>query len=347
MVRHRWLPALALLVTALLVACGGSGASTEIREAAEDFYRALAVDPPRAYTHLSQECQSEFSFLEFASGTIFISSFFGESEPSIENLRVLRSDGDEVEVQFDIVVYVDDDTVPLVRGEDTAPPRFVKENGRWRFASCEDFGLGLVITDEVLIEPVIDEEPARSGRSEAVAAEADADPQLAGTYVDLAAIYGGYYGNPDGPHTAAHTSSKVDYESRGNSNPPAGGPHWGNGACGSSPADSPPFCGPVAWGIYRSEWDAESLVHSMEHGGVVVWYNTTDRDTVDDLAKAVSNRLAAGDLIVMAPYLLMEDEHIAITSWSRIDKFPVSDYSSERVDAFLDDHVRRFNPEGS
>ena len=343
--RHRWLVGLVALVASLHVACGGAGASTAIRESAEDFYRALAVDPPRAYTYLSEECQSEFSFLEFASGTIFISSFFGESEPSIENLRVLRSDGDEVEVQFDIVVHVDDETVPLVLGKDTIPSHFVKEDGRWRFASCEDFGLGLVNTDEVLIEPVIDDEPAESSRSRAVAAEADEDPALAGMYVDLPAIYGGYYGNSDGPHTAAHTRSVVDYESEGNSNPPAGGPHWGNGACGASPADSPPFCGPVAWGIYRSEWAAESLLHSMEHGGVIVWFNTIDRDIVEDLESILSSRLAAGDLIVLAPYLLMEDEHIAITSWSRIDKFPVGDYSSERVNAFLDDHVRRFNPE--
>ncbi|MCH7697787.1 MAG: DUF3105 domain-containing protein [Chloroflexi bacterium] len=343
--RHRWLVGLVALVATLLVACGGSGASTAIRETTEDFFRALAVDPPRAYTHLSQECQREFSFLEFASGTIFISSLLGESEPSIENLRVLRSDGDEVEAQFDIVVYVDGQTVSIVRAEDSSPSRFVKEDGRWRFASCKDFGLNLIVTEDSRIEPVADEEPVQSSRSEAVAAEADDDPALAGTYVDLPAIYGGYYGNPDGPHTAAHTRSVVDYESQGNSNPPAGGPHWGNGACGSSPADSPPFCGPVAWGVYRSEWDAESLVHSMEHGGVIVWFNTIDRDIVEDLESIVSSRLAAGDLIVLAPYLLMEDEHIAITSWSRIDKFPVGDYSSERVNAFLDDHVRRFNPE--
>lgn len=344
--RHHWLVALIALVGTLLVACGGSGAGPEIREAAEDFFRALAVDPPRAYTHLSQECQDEFSFLEFASGTIFISSFFGESEPSVENLRVLRSDGDDAEVQFDIVVHVDDETVLLVRGEDTSPPHFVKENGRWRFASCEDFGLGLVITDEVLTEPVIDEEPPQSSRARAVAAEADDDLALAGMYVDLPAIYGGYYGNPDGPHTAAHIRSKVDYASAGNSNPPAGGPHWGNAACDASPADSPPFCGPVTWGMYRSEWDAESLVHSMEHGGVVVWFNTIERDIVEDLENIISGRLAAGELIVLAPYLLMEDDHIAFTSWSRIDMFPVDDYSSERVRVFLDDHVRRFNPEG-
>ncbi len=37
---------------------------------------------------------------------------------------------------------------------------------------------------------------------------------------------------------------------------------------------------------------------------------------------------------------------IALTSWSRIDKFPVAEYSEERVRDFMETHVRRFNPEG-
>jgi hypothetical protein len=41
----------------------------------------------------------------------------------------------------------------------------------------------------------------------------------------------------------------------------------------------------------------------------------------------------------------MEEEHIALTSWVRIDKFPVAEYSAERVTEFIDAHMRRFNPE--
>jgi len=106
------------------------------------------------------------------------------------------------------------------------------------------------------------------------------------------------------------------------------------------------MCGPVPWGIYRTEWEAESLVHNMEHGGVLVWYNTTNVEVVDELEALVTDQINAVGLIVMAPYLDMEDETIALTSWSRIDKFPVEDYSPERVLTFLNAHVRRFNPEG-
>ena len=48
----------------------------------------------------------------------------------------------------------------------------------------------------------------------------------------------------------------------------------------------------------------------------------------------------------MAPYSDMEPDTIAITSWSRIDKFGVEDYSLDRVEGFIDAHYKRFNPEG-
>jgi hypothetical protein len=42
----------------------------------------------------------------------------------------------------------------------------------------------------------------------------------------------------------------------------------------------------------------------------------------------------------------MEPETVAITSWTRIDKFPVSELTRERLQEFVDDHNKRFNPEG-
>ena len=42
----------------------------------------------------------------------------------------------------------------------------------------------------------------------------------------------------------------------------------------------------------------------------------------------------------------MESDTIAITSWSRIDKFPVSELTKDRLQDFIDDNHKRFNPEG-
>ena len=203
----------------------------------------------------------------------------------------------------------------------------------WLIGGALAIGAGVAVVFVIL-------QGGGSGGGSGAAAESDDDPALPGLYVDLPAIYleGPY------PETAGHVSVDVDYELVGNSNPPVGGPHWG-APCGDSPAESPPFCGPAPWGIFQDEWDPETLVHNMEHAGVVLWYNTSDEDLVDELDAIIRARLD-DNLLVMAPYSAMEDETIAITSWSRIDKFPVDEYDAGRVERFIDVHARRFNPEG-
>jgi Protein of unknown function (DUF3105) len=189
--------------------------------------------------------------------------------------------------------------------------------------------------------------------AEAAAAESDANPDLPGEIIDLQRIYGGVYGAPSGPTTAPHVQEDMDYEahcSSGeptvcNTNPPAGGPHW-NGACGTDdPTEAPSFCGPAPWGIYRDPWEAETLVHNMEHSGVIIWYDVADPELIAELESFVNERITEDSRLILAPYPDMEDETIAITSWSRIDKFPVSGYSEERIDRFIDAHLCRFDPE--
>jgi hypothetical protein len=174
---------------------------------------------------------------------------------------------------------------------------------------------------------------------EDLAAEGDSSTALPGQYIDLPHIYGGAY-----PETAGHVRRQVDYEADGNSNPPVGGPHW-SGGCGEDPSEAPPFCGPAPWGIYREPWEPETLVHNMEHGGVVVWYNSADVAVRDQLEAIVLDKQEDAELVVLAPYPDMEAETIALTSWTRIDTFPASELTAERVNTFVDAHVRRFNPE--
>ncbi len=202
-------------------------------------------------------------------------------------------------------------------------------------------------------EPTDENTPAATATVDSLgaarAAEADDDSSLPGEWIDLATIYGGAY-NDD----AGHVVVDVDYADNCaatetgtevcNTDPPAGGPHWSR-ACADTPADSPAFCGPAQWGIYHQAWEPETLVHNMEHGGVVLWYNTADQAVIAEVEGLFVERLNDGNLLVMAPYPEMEADTIALTSWSRIDKFAASEYSRERVEAFIDAHERRFNPE--
>ena len=189
-------------------------------------------------------------------------------------------------------------------------------------------------------------QPAGDPNSKWVKVEADPAPDLPGEFVNLQEIYDGTYGAHGENTTAAHVTRDVDYTADGNTNPPAGGPHWGRSACSRDGADSsPPFCGPAPWGIYREPWEPESVVHNMEHAGIVLWYNFTDTALRDELEDIIKNQFG-NELIVMMPYPDMEEETIAITSWARIDKFPVSEYSKDRIEDYIDAHAGRFNPEG-
>jgi hypothetical protein len=116
-----------------------------------------------------------------------------------------------------------------------------------------------------------------------------------------------------------------------NSNPPTSGPHGQN---------------PAPFRVLTSPAPKEALVHNMEHGGVVVWYNTTNQKMIKQLTDVVSAELGRQRLVVMSPYTEMEPETIALTSWTRLDKFAVKDFADERVQRFIARNSRRFNPEG-
>ena len=199
-------------------------------------------------------------------------------------------------------------------------------------------------------DPTVTPTPGRFATAAAI--ELDPAPDLPGEYVNLPEIYQDERGlatyGSDGsvPNTAPHVTRDVDYAADGNSNPPAGGPHWSSGSCGARPGNAPPFCGPAPWGIFREPWVPATLVHNMEHGGVIFWYDTQNSALITELEDLVRSKAEDGDLLVMAPYPEMEDETIALTSWARIDKFPVGEYTKERVEDFLDAHAFRFNPEG-
>jgi len=116
-----------------------------------------------------------------------------------------------------------------------------------------------------------------------------------------------------------------------NSNPPTSGNH--------NPQ-------PAAFKIYDNPVPKENLVHSMEHGAVVVWYNTSNQDVLNQLKSVVQAELDRRKFVVMSQYDEMEPDTIALTAWTRLDKFPVGDFNKDRVKTFIEKLDRHFNPEG-
>ena len=171
------------------------------------------------------------------------------------------------------------------------------------------------------------------------------EPDKAGEYVNLPEAYederglASYAGNGV-PNTAPHVSRDVDYTDQGL--PPVGGPHWA-GRCSDDPEEAG-RCGPSQWGIFREPWEASTLIHNMEHGGTIIWYNTTDQEVIDDLEDFVNDN--KNKLLVLTPYPEMEEEQVAITIWSRRGLIPASEYTRDFIDDFMDDWYCKFDPEG-
>ena len=109
---------------------------------------------------------------------------------------------------------------------------------------------------------------------------------------------------------------------------------------------------PAAFKIYDNPVPKENLVHSMEHGGVIVWYNTENQDVINQVKAVVSSELKRQKEVVMSKYTDMEPDTIAMTAWTRLEKIPVSEFTSnpskakDDVKTFIEKLSKHFNPEG-
>ena len=101
-----------------------------------------------------------------------------------------------------------------------------------------------------------------------------------------------------------------------NSTPPTSGPHLGNLA---------------SWGVHSQPIPNEQQIHNLEDGGVVIQYNCPDgcEDLVAQLSAIVKKY---EEQVVLAPYPGM-DSRIALTAWTRIDKF--DDFDAQRIERFI------------
>ena len=115
-----------------------------------------------------------------------------------------------------------------------------------------------------------------------------------------------------------------------NSTPPTSGPHL-------------PLIAPA--NIYAEQLLDELQVHNLEDGFVLLQYDCPEgcSDLEEGLGEIVRSYLGEDRLVILAPYAEM-GARIALTAWTRIDKFDELD--EERVRAFIeayegiDHHVR-------
>lgn len=88
-----------------------------------------------------------------------------------------------------------------------------------------------------------------------------------------------------------------------NSNPPSSGPHNGS---------------PTAWGVYDETVEAETLVHNLEHGGVIVHYKDLKDDEIEKLEELIESYpdRGQGSGVILNPNPDIE-KPVAMAAWQR------------------------------
>jgi hypothetical protein len=80
---------------------------------------------------------------------------------------------------------------------------------------------------------------------------------------------------------------------------PQSHPNCGDGQYSSLPATSGPHWDPTGianWGVYSTPQPETQLLHNLEHGGIVIWYDADalDAASVEALAGYVNTQVASG-----------------------------------------------------
>ncbi|MEO6579253.1 MAG: DUF3105 domain-containing protein, partial [Candidatus Limnocylindria bacterium] len=120
--------------------------------------------------------------------------------------------------------------------------------------------------------------------------------------------------------------------------PAASGPHW-------DPS------GVANWGAYASPQNETQLIHNLEHGGIVIWYDAAvlDNAQVQELNSYVLGQVASGISgrfkLIVSPWGGDEPlgAAVAVTAWRHILKLDAFDLDAVR--AFADANYLRFAPE--
>jgi uncharacterized protein DUF3105 len=102
-------------------------------------------------------------------------------------------------------------------------------------------------------------------------------------------------------------------------------------------SSDPPTSGPhlsyiAPWGVHTEPIVKELQVHNLEDGGVLVQYSCP-QGCPDLVARLKSIVLRYDRFVILAPYPGM-GTRIALTAWTRIDKF--DDFDEKRIVRFIE-----------
>ena len=100
--------------------------------------------------------------------------------------------------------------------------------------------------------------------------------------------------------------------------PPTSGAHWSR---------------PAHWGIHSESLPNERQVHNLEHGGIMIQYNTENQALITQLQRFAQKQSNFPCFLVVAPYPDMQFT-VAVTAWGVLDT--MGSYDEERLQEFVD-----------
>lgn len=110
---------------------------------------------------------------------------------------------------------------------------------------------------------------------------------------------------------------KIDY----NSNPPAAGPHYDETAHA---------------GIYDKTPEDGYLVHSLEHGAVILWYKQDLPKSDIERLKSIFNKISGKTIMTPRKNL---DVPVALSSWGKVLK--LKDIDKNQIEVFFQANMNR------
>ena len=107
--------------------------------------------------------------------------------------------------------------------------------------------------------------------------------------------------------------------------PATSGPHWGT---------------PASWGVYSTPQNESQLIHNLEHGGIVIWYDPEALDDagIDALTAYVNTQVASGVSgrykFILSPWAGPEPlpAPVVATAWRYT--LPLETADTDAIDAF-------------
>jgi hypothetical protein len=124
---------------------------------------------------------------------------------------------------------------------------------------------------------------------------------------------------------------------------PASDPNCGTNPYSSVPATSGPHWDPSGianWGVYSTPQPETQLIHNLEHGGIVIWYDpeALEADQIDALTSYVTTQVASGVSgrykFILTPWAGGEPLPAAVVATAWRYSLELEEADTDAIDAF-------------